>query len=124
MATRPSDLQEVFSDLDGGVFKEKIESILSIVSGAVIAHGKKGKIQINLDISQISNSHQVNIDHELKYTQPKERGQITETDKQSTPMSVNKGGKLTLFPEDQMQMFGRNGEPTTHHTISKEWIYA
>jgi len=29
-------------------------------------------------------------------------------------MHVNPGGRMTVFPENQHQMFGKKGEPKTH----------
>lgn len=107
---RPTSLSEFLPDLNGGVFQEQIEAMLSQIALSVVETGKKGKVQLTFDLEQISNSHQVKVAHELKYTQPKKRGSITETDKSETPMHVNAGGMMSFFPENQGQLFGKKGE--------------
>ena len=110
---RKTDSEIFLSDLDGGVFKEKLEYILSEVALAVTNTEKKGQVAVIFDFEKIKNSQQVQIGHELKYKKPKERGQITETDKRTTPMHVNRGGRMTFFAEDQTQMFTKTGAVNT-----------
>lgn len=111
---RATPLNEFLPDLNGGVFQEQIENMLSLIASSVVDTGKKGKIQITLDLERISESNQVKVSHELKYVQPKKRGSITETDKSETPMHVNPGGKMSFFPENQGQLFGKKGEAPYH----------
>jgi len=103
-------VEQFVADLDGGVFEEKLSHILSQVAGSVVDHGKKGKISIELEITQIGNGHQVKVDHKLKYSRPTARGTQSEDEKTSTPMHVGKGGAMSFFPENQHQMFGKKGE--------------
>ena len=112
-------VEQFISDLDGGVFEEKLSAILSDVAASVIDHGKKGTISITLDIKQIGSSHQVQIDHVLKYKRPTSRGSISEDNATSTPMHVGKRGALSFFPEDQGVFFGKKGEVADGDKVSR-----
>lgn len=112
---RPTEMQDFLSDLNGGVFQEQVEAMLSQVALSVVETGKKGKVQLTFDIEQISEASQVKIAHELKYVQPKKRGSVQETDKSTTPLYVNAGGKMTFFPENQGQLLTKTGQPNTQH---------
>lgn len=107
----PTKVGKFIEDLDGGVFEEKLSQILSDVAGAVIDQGKLGKVDISFTIKQIGNSHQVQIDHTLKYKRPTSRGSMSEDNTTSTPMHVGSRGALTFFAENQAQIFERDGQP-------------
>lgn len=97
-------------DLDGGVFEEKLAAVLSDVAAGVIDHGKVGEVDIKLKMKQIGSSHQVAIEHTLKYKRPTSRGTIAEDNTTSTPMHVGSRGALSFFPENQGQLLGKQGE--------------
>ncbi len=105
-------VDQFISDLDGGVFEEKLSRILSEVAEAVINQGKLGTVDIKLTIKQIGNSHQVTVDHKLAYKRPTARGSVSEDNQTSTPMHVGVNGKLTFFAENQGQIFDRAGSPS------------
>lgn len=108
---RDTDVTQFLEDLDGGVFIQKLARAISEVAGGVVDHNAKGKIDIQLTLERIGQSYQVNIGHALKYTVPTLRGKISEEDLTATPMHVNTGGKVSIFPENQNQLFTRTGEP-------------
>lgn len=105
-----TDVNQFIADLDAGTLEQKLSVILSQVAGGVLNHNKAGKVTLTLDISKITNSHQVLIKHKLAYAKPTARGKATEEDTTSTPMHVGTGGKLTFFPENQTQMFTKQGD--------------
>jgi len=96
---------DVLTDLDGSIFADKINRALSDVALGCVLTGKKGKVVITLDMAQIANSHQVNLEHSLKYVKPTDNGRVTEENTTATPMHVGFGGKLTLFPDNQEKLF-------------------
>lgn len=106
-----TNVEDFMGDLEAGAFVERVATALSHVALGVVTNGKKGKVTLQFDISQIRDSSQVTVDHKLAYVKPTAKGKVTEESSSSTPMHVNKGGKITWSPEDQIQMFGRNGEP-------------
>lgn len=110
-AQRDTDLESFMPDLNGGVFKAYIETMLSQVAAAVVQHGRAGQVQITLDMKKVDgNLDQVMVAHELKYKMPKKRGMLAESDKESTPFFVNKHGRMSLLPEHNGQMFTKLGE--------------
>ncbi len=101
---------QLIEDLDGGVFEQKIAAALSQVASGVVEHGRHGRVTIQLDFKQISNSSQVTCSHKLTYQQPTSKGKVSEENTTETPLYVNRGGELTLFPKDQDQMFDKHGQ--------------
>lgn len=97
------------ADLNGGVFEQKLSVVLSDVAGAVIDHGKNGKVIIELNMSRIGNSYQIEVQHKLKYNRPTSKGSIQEDELTSTPMHVGARGALSFFPENQGQLFNKKG---------------
>ena len=108
-----TDVQELMADLDAGVFSEKLGKALSDVAAAVIDHNKSGQVTITLNLKRIGSSYQVAIGHKLAFTRPTARGKVSEENATETPMHVGEGGKLTLFPEGQGQMFTKTGAVDT-----------
>lgn len=100
-----TNVESFISDLDGGVFVQKLSQALSDVAAGTIDYGKgkkKGKIIVELDVQQIGESHQVQIGHTLKVSRPTLRGKATEEDTTTTPMYVGRGGKMTIAPDAQI----------------------
>ena len=111
-----TDVNQFFTDLDGGVFEQKLSRILSDVAAAVIDNNHAGSVTIKLDLKRIGDSYMLDIKHKLAYTKPTVRGDITENNATSTPMHVGVGGCMTLFPESQVpkgqqHIFNGKGEP-------------
>ncbi|MBG2711033.1 hypothetical protein ACNARU_09640 [Proteus sp. WDL240414] len=111
---RKTNVPDFLSELDAGVFENKVSVALNDVALGVLNNGGKGKVIIELDIERLSNSMEekrVEITHKLKFTAPTLRGKRTEEDATKTPMYVGKGGKLTIMQEDQGQLFSLQGQP-------------
>jgi len=99
VANTRTDIEHVLDHMNAGVFKEKLEIVLSHVVMGVINHGsgkKKGQVTVTLDISQLGENQQVEIEHTLKYKQPTKRGNKAEIDSTSTSFHVGRGGKLSF----------------------------
>ncbi|WNO60409.1 hypothetical protein [Rheinheimera sp. MMS21-TC3] len=101
-------VDKFIADLDGGQFEEKLSKVISIVAGAVMDHESGGEITIKLTVKPLS-PQQVMVKHDLKFTRPTLRGKQQENETMSTPMYVGEKGKLTFFPENQGQFFGKTG---------------
>lgn len=96
---KATDPGEFFASLNAGVFNGTLGAALSAVAGAVVDHGKKGKVVITLDMSRIGESHQVNITHKLAWSEPTKRGSRSEDNALDTPMFVTEKG-LQLFADN------------------------
>lgn len=65
MSAKQTDAPQFISDLSGGNFAQGLGIALTEVAQGVVATGKKGKVQITLDIARIGDSNQVKIAHTL-----------------------------------------------------------
>jgi hypothetical protein len=112
-------IDEFMTDLDGGIFGQKVSAILSKIAGQVVDLDKKGKLDLSFEFERVGKSYQVQVTHKIKSSIPLARGETVETDKTTTLLHVNRGGMLSLFPENQGQMFDRSGQPNSskenHH---------
>ena len=108
-----TDVQTFIADLDGGVLAEKLAHAISRVAAGVIDHDKAGKISLDFSLKRIGSSYQVSVEHTLTFQAPTSKGHVSEKNTTSTPMHVGKGGRITLFPENQHQLFDGKGSPAT-----------
>lgn len=99
-----TDFAALLGDLNGGVYEQQINAAISDIAANVVTHGKKGELTLKLTINQIGDSNQVSVAHMLKSIVPKPRGKITEENTVDTPLHVERGGKLTLYPNTQTRM--------------------
>lgn len=108
---KPTDTSEFINSLNAGVFAQQVGRALSDVAAGVVEHGKKGKLSITFELSQIGESNQVKINHKLDFTQPTKRGSKREDTALDTPMYATANG-LELFQTDPTaQMFSREEAP-------------
>lgn len=106
-----TNIESVIADLDGGVLAEKLSHAISKVAAGVIDYDKSGSVTLSLKLKRLGSSYQVNIEHSLVYQAPTAKGHSSEKNTTSTPMHVGKGGRVSLFPENQTQMFDKQGNP-------------
>ena len=103
-------LYKFISELEAGVFEQKLEAALREAAMAAVITGKQATVDIKLTLKQISNTHQVTVGHDLKFKIPKAHGSVTEENGTSTAMHVGSNGTLCLFPEKQEQLFDKQGK--------------
>ena len=114
---KATDANEFLNSLNAGVFAQQLGRALSDVGAGVVDHGKKGKVTITLELSQIGESNQVKVNHKLDYTVPTKRGTKREDTTLDTPMYVTENG-IELFqtnPTDQM--FSRDQAPVVARAV-------
>lgn len=104
MNSNKTSITELLPDLNAGVFEEQINTALSDIAANVCTHGKKGELVVKFAMRQIGEGNQVALTHSLKSIVPKARGKITEETATDTPLHVERGGKLTLYPNTQTKM--------------------
>lgn len=109
-----TDVAAFVQDLDGGTFESKLAQVLSDVAASVIDNQRKGQVTLTFDISRIGSSYQVSVAHTLAFKRPTLRGEMGEKETVATPMHVGQGGRLSLFPENQGQLFSKQGTPDPH----------
>ncbi|NID15009.1 hypothetical protein HBF32_05945 [Luteibacter yeojuensis] len=108
----------MLADLHAGVFEQQVNAAISDVAANVCTHGKKGEVVLKFTMKQIGDSNQVAMTHSMKFLVPTARGRIVEETAADTPLHVSKGGKLTLYPEEQREMFNREGAVQSGSTAS------
>ncbi|TKD40727.1 hypothetical protein [Azotobacter chroococcum] len=108
---KPTDTSEFFNNLNAGVFAQQLGRALSDVAAGVVDHGKKGKVVITLELSQIGESNQVKIGHKLDYTVPTKRGSKREDTALDTPMYVTPDGIVLFQTNPTDQLFNRDQTP-------------
>lgn len=103
MANEPTttDINALLDDLDAGIFREKVGQALSQVAAGIVATGKQGKVTVVFDMKQIDDARQISMTHKVSNIEPTKKGKRTEENTTSTPLHVGRGGKLSLFPENQ-----------------------
>lgn len=99
---KPTPVTQFLADINAGVLEKQIAHAISDVAAAVAATGGKGKIVLTLEVGRIPNTGMLNVNHKMEFTAPTTTGTRREDTKGTTPMHVGTGGKLTLFPENQM----------------------
>ena len=107
---RETNIPEFIGELDAGVFENKLSAVLNDVAKGVMNTRAKGEVTIKLSFSPMD-ENRVKISHKLTFVIPTPRGKTSEEDTTETPMYVNRGGKLTILPEDQGQLFDIKGQP-------------
>lgn len=100
-----TNLEQLLSDLDGGVFAQKIATALSDAALAIAHTGKAGSVTITFGMKRIGDSSQVQVDHKLSFVKPTAKGKVSEENTTSTPLYVGARGALTLIPDTQQRLF-------------------
>lgn len=116
MSQNATEVSKVLEDLDGGVFASQVSAALADAALAVVEHGdgnRKAKVTIELTFARIGESSQANISHKLSYSMPTHRGKRGEETTTQTPMYVSRGGRLTIAPENQVDMFSNADQERT-----------
>lgn len=114
---KATDTNEFLNSLNAGVFSQQIGRALTDVAAGVVEFGRKGKVQITLELSQIGESNQVKINHKLEFQAPTRRGSKREDTALDTPMYVTPEG-LELFQTNPTnQMFTRDEAPVVARQV-------
>lgn len=108
-----TDISTLIGDLDGGQFERQLSAAVSMSAAAAVDNNRQAEVLIKLVMKPIEGSKQVQIIHTLKMSRPTETGKSVEDGTRKTTMHVGRFGKLTLAPENQMQMFDRSGSPAS-----------
>lgn len=95
-ASAATDVPEFITDLDGGMFERILSQALSETAAAAVDHGKVGEVQIKFKIERISGTHQVRLQHDVKFKKPTSLGNASEETSSATVLHVGKYGALSL----------------------------
>ena len=109
--TAATDVAEFITDLDGGQFDRMLSIALSQVAAGTVDNNGKGEVNVKFTFTKVPGASQVICSHQLKFSRPNLGGRASEKTTRKTALHVGKFGRLTLAPENQMAMFGRDGQP-------------
>jgi len=104
-----SEIASFIGELGAGVFEEKLTRSIKETALACMANNKAGEITLKFKITPINQS-QAKITHGITTKAPTLYGKKSEENSTETHMYVNKGGAMSLFPENQTQMFTSSGK--------------
>lgn len=107
-----SQVNEFIGELDAGVFEEKLTRILGDTAMAAMVNSKEGEVTVKFKIKPMSQS-QANVSHTIEFKAPTKNGKKSETNTTATLLYVGAKGKMSLFPENQTQMFDKKGSAQT-----------
>lgn len=91
-----TDVSEFISDLDGGMFERILSQALSETAAAAVDHGKVAEVNIRFKIERIQGTHQVRLQHDVKFKKPTSMGSASEETSGATVLHVGKYGALSL----------------------------
>lgn len=95
-ASAATDVAEFITDLDGGIFERILSQALSETAAASIDHGKIGEVSVKFKIECIAGTHQVRLQHDVKFSKPTSMGRASEETSSATVLHVGKYGRLSL----------------------------
>jgi hypothetical protein len=101
----PQENIDLLAELDAGVFAQKLARAMADTALGVVITSKKGRVTVQLDIAPIGTSHQVSIAHKLSFAKPTGNGKVSEENTTETPVYVGAGGKLTILPDNQPDLY-------------------
>lgn len=114
-----TDVTTFIGDLAGGNFERMLSVALSHVAAAVIDTGKRGSVSVSFDFARIPGTKQTNVTHSVKFVKPTEAGRSIEEGENITVMHVGRGGRLTLAPESQLNLFGTAGQAANSQSTTE-----
>lgn len=99
-----SDIGEFIGECGAGTFEEKVNAALKEAGYSAMKHTAPSEIILKLKITP-SNQSQAKVEHTIETLMPTLNGKKKETNKTNTIMYVGEKGKLSIFPENQSDMF-------------------
>ena len=94
-----TDSCEFITDLEAGIFANKLGTAISHCAAAAIEKERQAEIKISLKFQRISEG-QVNVVHKIEFLYPTQRGNKREDETDATAMHVSDHGVVSLYPPD------------------------
>lgn len=101
-ATAATDVPELLSDLDAGMFEMVLSQSLSKVAASVVDHGtngskvRTGSVKVEFTFEHIKGTHQVIAAHRISFTAPTSMGKASEETDGTTVLHVGRYGALAI----------------------------
>jgi hypothetical protein len=91
-----TDVPELVTDLGAGLFEQMLSTALSECAAATIDHGRKSVVTIKMELDNIPGTHQLRMQHDIKYNKPTSMGKSGEETSSTTVLHVGRYGALSL----------------------------
>lgn len=108
--TAVTDVSEFITDLDAGVFERQVSAALSQAAAACVDNQKQAEVNLKFLLKPIKGTSQTHVQHTLAYKKPTSTGKIAEDTTQTTTLHVGQYGRLSLVPDNQLDMFKKDKE--------------
>jgi len=103
-----TDVPELIRDLEGGQLELILSKALSSSAAAAIDHEKVAEVTLKIKIERIPGTHQVRMQHDIKFTKPTSIGKTSEETNGATVLHVGKFGSLSLS-QPRLNLTGAQG---------------
>lgn len=100
-----TDISQMIGELNGGQVEQMLNIALSDAALNTLTHDKKSTVTLKIDLSRIGDSNQVSAVSTVSYKVPTKRGSRSEDYATDTPLYVGAGGKMTVTPDNQIDIF-------------------
>lgn len=104
-----SEIGDFIGELGAGTFEEKVHAALREAGYSAMKTNASSEITIKLKITPASQS-QAKVEHTISTDMPTLNGKKKEINKTHTLMYVGEKGKLSIFPENQADMFSNRSK--------------
>jgi len=100
-----TDIANMIGELNGGQVEQMLNLALSDAALNTLTHDKVSTVTLQLKMTRIGDSNQVGVVSTVSYKVPTKRGSRSEDYATDTPMFVGAGGKLSVTPDNQIDIF-------------------
>lgn len=107
-----TDVSEIVSELDAGMFERILSIALSQTAAAVIDHEKVGEVSIKFKMEKIAGTSQIRLAHDLKFAKPTSMGKSSEETSGATVLFVGRFGRLSLAQPSLLERDKQLGLPS------------
>ena len=108
--TAATDVPALIEDLDGGMFEPILSQAFSEAAAAAVDHERPAEVTVKFKIELIPGTHQVRMQHDVKFVKPTSLGKASEETSGATVLHVGTYGRLSL---SQPSLFGEQQRSIT-----------
>lgn len=106
-----TDVPQLLADLEGGQLELILSKAISVSAAACVDHEKAAEVVLKMKIERIPGTHQVRMQHDVKFTKPTSIGKTSEETSGATVLHVGKFGALSLS-QPRLNLAGAQGQLT------------
>lgn len=115
-----TDISQMIGELNGGQVEQMLNIALSDAALNTLTHDKVSTVTLQIKLSRIGDSNQVSAVSTVAYKVPTKRGSRSEDYATDTPMYVGAGGKLTVTPDNQIDIFKKRSRAEEDHLEAED----